>query len=84
MAISDSKPGSWGLLNMIKDKRIAGRVGSDKIGKVFQAISTQVVPLRRCLVCEGVFTREEAREHYTAWCEPLQNPCQRTGNATLY
>jgi hypothetical protein len=53
-----------------KGNRIAGGVQYDRIGKVFQAISTQVVPLRRCLVCEGVFTREEAREHYSLRCEP--------------
>jgi hypothetical protein len=66
---------------MIKDRkdiRIAGSVQRDKIGKIFLVISTQVVPLRQCLICEGVFTREEAREHFTVRCEPSQQTDHQT------
>jgi hypothetical protein len=55
-----------------KSNRIAGGVQRDRIGKVFQAISAQGASFRQCLVCEGVFTREAAREHYAVRCEPSQ------------
>jgi hypothetical protein len=61
-----------------KGNRIAGGAQYDRIGKVFQAISTQVVPLRQCLICEGVFTREEARHHFAVRCEPSQKTDHRT------
>jgi len=57
---------------MIKDKCNRDGVERDRIGKVFQAISAQGVSFRQCLVCEGVFTREAAREHYAVRCEPQQ------------
>jgi hypothetical protein len=62
-----------------KSNRSVGGVRRDQIGKIFLVVSTQVVPLRQCLICEGVFTREEAREHYAVRCEPQQqtNPSYR-------
>ena len=41
----------------------------DRIGKVFIVLGQD---LRQCLICEDVFTREEAREHYATRCEPPQ------------
>jgi hypothetical protein len=61
-----------------KEGRITGSVRPDKIGKVFLVVSTQVIPLRQCLVCESVFTPEEAREHYTVRCEPSQQTDHQT------
>jgi hypothetical protein len=66
---------------MIKDRkdiRIAGSVQRDRIGKVFLVVSTDGLMLRRCLVCEVVFTRQEAREHYAARCEPSQQTDHQT------
>jgi hypothetical protein len=66
---------------MIKDgnsNRIAGSVRSDRTGEVFLVVSTKGVPLRQCLVCESVFTPEEAREHYTVRCEPSQQTDHQT------
>jgi hypothetical protein len=45
-------------------------------GKPFIVISTNgdlatnPMSLRECLVCGGVFTRDESREHSDARCEP--------------
>jgi hypothetical protein len=62
---------------MNKDRKGCCREGSvrDQIGKVFLVVSTDGLMLRQCLICDGVFTREEAREHYTVRCGPSQ---QRT------
>jgi len=59
---------------MTKDSKARCHEGSvrDQIGKVFVVISTQGVCLRQCLICEGVFTREAAREHFAARCQPSQ------------
>jgi hypothetical protein len=69
--ITDSKLGGWGL-NMIKDSKSnrSEAVVRDQIGKVFLVVSTDGLMLRRCLICEGVFTREEAREHFRVACYP--------------
>jgi len=61
-----------------KEGRITGSARPDKIGKVFLVVSTQVIPLRQCLVCESVFTPEEAWEHYTVRCEPSQQTDHQT------
>ena len=65
---------------MIKDSKsnCSEEVVRDVIGKVFLVVSTQGVMLRRCLICEGVFTREEAQEHYATRCEPSQEAHHRT------
>jgi hypothetical protein len=58
---------------MIKEgkcDRIARGVRSDKIGKVFFVVGQDV---RRCLVCEQVFTRRAASEHATVPCIPGTN-----------
>jgi hypothetical protein len=49
---------------MTKDSRFNRSEGIDRIGKIFLVVSTQGVGLRQCLICECVFTREEAREHF--------------------
>jgi hypothetical protein len=58
-----------------KCKRTADGVQRDHIGKVFLVISTEIVPLRKCLICEGVFTCEVTREHSEVRCQPsLEQP----------
>ncbi len=39
--------------------------GTDQIGKVFIALPDG---MRRCLVCDGVFTRQYASKHATVPC----------------
>lgn len=39
----------------------------DTIGKVFK---TEAGQRRRCMVCEGLFTRDEAKTHATVPCQP--------------
>jgi hypothetical protein len=43
----------------------------DRVGKVFTAYP----PLRRCLVCDLLFTREASREHSTQTCFPVPSAC---------
>ena len=43
----------------------------DIIGKIYQAHSGPGGRgMRRCYVCEELFTREAAREHFTVVCQP--------------
>jgi hypothetical protein len=50
---------------------------TDRVGKVFVAYP----PLRRCLACEQLFSREGAEEHSRVqclpqpdlWCPPLED-----------
>jgi hypothetical protein len=37
----------------------------DKVGKVFLALHRD---LRKCLICDGVFTRHAAAEHANVYC----------------
>ena len=53
------------MIRYSKDCRIAGSVLSDRIGKVFIVVSQD---LRKCLICEQVFTRQAASEHSTVPC----------------
>jgi len=39
----------------------------DQIGKVFLVVGQDV---RRCLICEQLFTRREASEHAKVYCCP--------------
>jgi hypothetical protein len=66
------------LLNMAEDN-IANRsewVPDDRVGKSFTVIfangdlPTNPMSLRECMVCGGVFTRDESREHSDARCQP--------------
>jgi hypothetical protein len=42
----------------------------DRIGKLFLVLD----PVnRRCLCCDGVFTRQQARNHAQVPCRPAQN-----------
>ena len=40
---------------------------ADVVGKVFIAVSQDV---RRCLICESLFTRKSASEHTRIICHP--------------
>ena len=42
--------------------------GSDRIGKVFIVVGQDV---RKCLICDQLFTRRAASEHATAACQPI-------------
>ncbi len=50
-----------------KTRRGADSTGTDQIGKVFVVVGQDV---RRCLVCEGTFTRRTAFDHATVPCVP--------------
>ena len=67
-----------GLLNMAKDSS-ANRsewFGDDRVGKVFIRIFTNgdlpknPVMLSECMVCGGVFSREQSQEHSYIPCLP--------------
>jgi hypothetical protein len=51
-------------------------VGDDQVGKPFIVLftngdlPTNPMSLRECLVCGGVFTRDESREHSDVRCQP--------------
>jgi hypothetical protein len=56
------------LIDMTADKTTrlgADSTRTDQIGKVFLVVSQDV---RKCLICEGVFTRRAASEHATVPC----------------
>ena len=58
------------LIDMIskdKSERGAGWARTDQVGKVFIVVGKRV---RKCLVCEGFFTRRAASEHATVPCMP--------------
>jgi hypothetical protein len=50
----------------------------DRIGKVFNVVFTNgdlpniPMSLRECMVCGGVFTRDDSRDHSDAPCQPTQ------------
>ena len=50
-----------------KYERGAAYTPTDQVGKVFIVIGQRV---RRCLVCEELFTRRAASEHATVPCMP--------------
>ena len=44
----------------------------ETIGKIFQKQGQ----MRRCLVCEGLFSRDEAAAHATVHCQPHAEPTE--------
>jgi hypothetical protein len=48
---------------------------TDRIGKVFVVVGQDV---RRCAICEGVFTRKAAAEHADLLCSPQGLICNST------
>jgi hypothetical protein len=50
-----------------KNERGAVCARTDQVGKVFVVVGQRV---RRCLVCEELFTRRAASEHATVPCMP--------------
>jgi hypothetical protein len=50
-----------------KTQRDAGSIHTDQIGKVFVFVGKDV---RKCLVCEQLFTRRTASEHARVVCMP--------------
>ena len=54
-----------------KTQRDAGSIHADQIGKVFLVVGQDV---RRCLVCDGEFTRQTASEHANVLCKPGIHP----------
>ena len=68
MGGSGTKLGCRGLpLDMTagKTQRDAGSTPTDQIGKVFSVVGQDV---RKCLVCEQLFTRRAASEHAKVAC----------------
>jgi hypothetical protein len=51
-----------------QSSRGAALTSDDQIGKVMVVVSHDV---RRCLVCEQLFTRRTASEHAKAACHPV-------------
>lgn len=59
------------LIDMAADakaQRDAGSIHTDRIGKVFIVVAQDV---RRCQICEQLFTRRAASEHAKAACRPI-------------
>jgi hypothetical protein len=59
------------LIDMAADAkapRDAGSIHTDQIGKVFVCVGKNV---RKCLVCEQLFTRRAASEHAKVACHPV-------------
>jgi hypothetical protein len=50
-----------------KTRRDTGSTRTDQVGKVFVVVSQRV---RRCLVCEELFTRRASAEHSKVICYP--------------
>jgi hypothetical protein len=50
-----------------KNERGAACACTDQVGKVFIVVGQRV---RKCLVCEELFTRRTASEHATVPCMP--------------
>ena len=50
-----------------KSERGAACARTDQVGKVFVVVGQRV---RKCLVCEELFTRRSASEHATVPCMP--------------
>ena len=48
-----------------KTQRDAGSIHTERIGKVFVAVGQNV---RKCLICEQLFTRRAASEHAKVDC----------------
>jgi hypothetical protein len=53
-----------------KNERGAACASTDQVGKVFVVVGQRV---RKCLVCEELFTRRAASEHAGVMCMPGTN-----------
>lgn len=51
-----------------KSERGAACARTDQVGKVFVVVGQRV---RKCLVCEELFTRRSASEHAAVPCVPI-------------
>ena len=63
------------LMDMTADEKMqrdAGSIHADQIGKVFAAVGQGK---RRCLICDGEFTRQTASEHANVLCKPGIRAC---------
>ncbi len=73
MGGSGTKLGCKGLpLDMTagKTQRDAGSIHTERVGKLFLTVGQDV---RRCLICERLFTRRTASEHAKAACHSVQS-----------
>ena len=74
MGGSGTKLGCRGLpLDMTADEKTqrgTGSIHTDRIGKVFIVVGQNV---RKCLVCEQLFTRQAASEHAEVACHWVQS-----------
>lgn len=64
----------WNRDQRGKTITVVAVTSADQIGKVFNVVGQDV---RRCLVCEELFTRLGAAEHASMVCKPelLRQPC---------
>jgi hypothetical protein len=67
------------LINMAADDKREGGAGcarTDQVGKVFIAVGQRV---RKCLVCEELFTRRASAEHAKVICYPTVSDVRHMG-----
>lgn len=64
---------------MFELKPIGTSTHADRVGKVFCVLNQD---LRRCLICDGVFSRKAAAEHAGTICFPSQGLSSVRGGAT--
>jgi len=63
---------------MITNNQTSAAITSDRIGKVFMVVGQDV---RRCLICEEMFTRQAAAEHTNLVCSPTKRTSKVTSDA---
>ena len=61
---------------MLKNSPISATVPDDRVGKVFCVVIQNV---RRCLICEKLFTPQAAAAHAEIACRPSQRSFARIG-----
>jgi hypothetical protein len=60
------------LIDMTADEQTRRQTGfprSDRVGKVFVALGQD---MRQCLICDGVFTTQDAAAHAGTICRPSE------------
>jgi hypothetical protein len=69
------------LIDMTADERTRRQTGfprSDRVGKVFVALSQD---MRQCLICDGVFTKQGSAAHADAACHPSEGNSRLEGES---
>jgi hypothetical protein len=55
--------------NVLKNRPLGATVPDDRVGKVFGVVGENV---RRCLICDKLFTHQAAAAHAETACRPPQ------------